>query len=152
MKLKIGDYLKPSVYLLKKDNVVVYIGSSINGLYRALSHACVDPIKDFDEVELINCEANKLINLESELIIKYQPLYNSTIPSPDFITLNRFRQKYCRGQITDMTLPELKKKVKRAGITPKGSFNGKVYYRLKEIYEMVVGYADEKYRKRDGDI
>lgn len=137
MNYKLSDFNKTSVYLLKKDGVVVYVGSSKNGFYRALSHAYNKPVKDFDEIELIDCELDDLIELETELIIKYQLIYNNTIPSKNYITLKSFKEQYCTGRLIVLKMFELKNKIRDAGLMPKCVIGGNVYYLLDELYNLI---------------
>lgn len=140
MKFKLHDCIKPSIYFLRKNGEVVYVGSSAFGLYRALAHACINVPKDFDEVELIDCDIEHLQELEAELILRYKPMYNLSMPSSNNVTLRWFRKNYCKGQVTELGLLDLKKLVKQAGLKPNGSFNGETYYDLMELSDLVTTY------------
>lgn len=80
MKFK-GIYPKEIfVYLLLKNNQVVYVGQTTNGINRIKQHFIKKEI-DFDEYRTIKCSKKDLNNLEDFYIIKYQPIYNKKINS-----------------------------------------------------------------------
>ena len=139
-RFMVADYLKPCVYLLKKDGEVVYVGSSTQGLYRVLTHALTkttygtkEEIKKFDEAELIDCEEKKLVDFEAELIMQFKPIYNRAMPDSKYKTLRCTRGRYFKG----MRLDRLKKQVRKLGIEPIGVFGGEAYYNSNEICEVI---------------
>ena len=131
------EWLQPSVYLLKHEGTVVYVGSSEHGLYRALSHACINPIKVYDTVELIPCSEEQLTELEADLVFKYQPVYNVTVPNSCYVTLWRFRQKYVSWNGNRPSLAQLKRLVQNSNVIPKGVFKGEVYYDFIDLCKAV---------------
>ena len=131
------EWLQPGVYLLKYGGTVVYVGSSEHGLYRALSHACINPIKVYDTVELIPCSKEQLNELEADLIFKYQPVYNVTVPSSSYVTLRWFRQKYVSWNGNRPSLARLKRLVQNSNVIPKGDFKGEVYYDFDSLCKVV---------------
>lgn len=131
------EWLQPSVYLLKNGDTVVYVGSSEHGLYRALSHACVNPIKVYDTVELIPCSKEQLTELEADLVFKYQPVYNVTVPNSSYVTLRRFRQKYVSWNDNRPSLTQLKCLVQNSNVIPRGVFKGEVYYDFDSLCKAV---------------
>ena len=72
-------YYKPCVYFLIRDKVIVYIGQSVNLPNRISSH---EHDKFFDEVYYIAIPKDQLLFVESELIKRIKPIYNSTHGSP----------------------------------------------------------------------
>ena len=64
------------VYFLLKDDKVVYVGKTINGLFRIREHS-VD--KEFDSFCMLKVDKNKLLDIEADNIFKYKPIYNRTI-------------------------------------------------------------------------
>ena len=80
MKFK-GVYPKEIfVYLLLKNNQVIYVGQTTNGINRIKQHFVKKEI-EFDEYRTIKCSKKELNNLEDFYIIKYQPKYNIKINS-----------------------------------------------------------------------
>ena len=80
MKFK-GVYPKEIfVYLLLKNNQVIYVGQTTNGINRIKQHFVKKEI-EFDEYRTIKCSKKDLNNLEDFYIIKYQPKYNKKINS-----------------------------------------------------------------------
>jgi len=68
-----------TIYFLKKDGEIVYVGQTIYFPYRLKAHLAG---KNFDEVVYSEVEGtNYDIDLiESKLIIKYKPVYNTNMP------------------------------------------------------------------------
>ena len=67
---EIPNNIKKAVYILFKDNEVVYVGQTINGLKRIFQHGK----KDFNKYAFI--ETEDLEYYEDFYIMKYQPKYN----------------------------------------------------------------------------
>ena len=121
------DKLKPkiySVYLLEKNNLVVYVGKSTDVCARLNVHA---KEKDFDKVyviDLLNAESQSLC--ENSLILKYLPKYNKNINISD-VTVNtefeasKVELKYWLERAAWFTMPNnhLKDKIGYS-ISPKG--------------------------------
>jgi excinuclease UvrABC nuclease subunit len=85
--------LKPGIYALIKDGVVVYIGQAKRPLTRIEAHRSLWgrksapgwlPIKAilFDEVHVLPCRVEDLDVLERALIELYKPKYNVKLKSP----------------------------------------------------------------------
>jgi len=61
------------VYLLKKENIIIYVGFSNCVLNRVAQHA----EKDFDSILIIKCSSKaRGLKLEKELIAQYRPALN----------------------------------------------------------------------------
>ena len=78
------------IYFLIKDNEVVYVGQSKNGINRIAFH--IYNRKDFDSFYFINCNIKELNDLENYYIIKYQPKYNKRLSrnSTNLISFSNF--------------------------------------------------------------
>ena len=78
------------IYFLIKNNEVVYVGQSKNGISRIFFHKYTK--KDFDNLYFINCKEKELSTLENYYITKYKPLYNKTLnkANEDLITYTQF--------------------------------------------------------------
>lgn len=85
--------LKPGVYALVKDGVVVYVGQSKKPLSRIEAHRSLWgrkkapgwlPIRGilFDEVHVMPCLVEQLDEVERALIDLYKPKYNIKLKSP----------------------------------------------------------------------
>jgi hypothetical protein len=94
---------KPGVYLIKRDDTLVYVGASGNDVYRKSlrhfqpykirdsnqGHHKQDFWSDFDKyrytIRIVLCDnQTKAYRLEAALIHKYHPVYNATLPSLNF--------------------------------------------------------------------
>lgn len=86
--------LKPGIYALLKEGVVVYIGQSVRPLSRIEAHRSLWgrkkppgwlPIKAilFDEVHVLSCKVEDLDRLERALIDLYKPKYNVKLKTPN---------------------------------------------------------------------
>ncbi len=62
------------IYFLIKDNIIVYIGQSINVEKRIVSHRD----KDFDSFRVIVCDNSKLLEYEKRLISLFKPKLNGS--------------------------------------------------------------------------
>lgn len=85
--------LKPGVYALIKDGVVVYIGQSKKPLSRVEAHRSLWgrkkapgwlPIRAilFDEAHVLPCRVEQLDEVERALIDLYKPKFNVKLKSP----------------------------------------------------------------------
>lgn len=63
-----------SVYFLLRDNIVVYVGQSINVEKRLICHKHSE--KQFDSFRVINCHENLLLYYEKRWIKRFKPIYN----------------------------------------------------------------------------
>ena len=89
--------LKPGVYALLKEGVVVYIGQSIKPLSRVEAHRSLWgrkkapgwlPIRGilFDEVHVLPCRVEQLDEVERALIDLYKPKFNIKLKAPGHCT------------------------------------------------------------------
>lgn len=91
--------LKPGIYALVKNGVVVYIGQAKRPLTRIEAHRSLWgrktapgwlPIKAilFDEAHVLPCRVEDLDRLERALIELYKPKYNVKLKSPTPVELS----------------------------------------------------------------
>lgn len=96
--------LKPGIYALLREGVVVYIGQSKKPLSRIEAHRSLWgrtqrqgktpgwlPIKAilFDEVHVLPCPVEKLDELEKALIDLYKPKFNIKLKSPHPVLISQ---------------------------------------------------------------
>lgn len=84
--------LKPGIYALLYNRVVVYVGQSTVPLNRIYAHRSLRsrkapawlPIKGmlFDEVHVLPCTVDRLNEVEAALIDLYKPKYNVKLKTP----------------------------------------------------------------------
>lgn len=95
------------IYFLIKDENVVYVGQTKNGLFRPFSHHD----KDFDTVKIILCESNELDIVEDLYIKKYKPVYNKQNNYKINFNLSRIRniirKKYNNQKFSIRTLKKI---------------------------------------------
>lgn len=82
-------YQKSFIYFLIKDNEVVYVGKTTQGISRPFSHKD----KDYDSINIIYCEEKDLDELEDMYISKYKPPYNKLLNFNMNYTLARVRDE-----------------------------------------------------------
>jgi hypothetical protein len=91
--VNVSTLLKPGVYALLKDGVVVYIGQSVRPLARVEAHRSLWgrkkapgwlPIRGilFDEVHVLPCRVEQLDEAERTLIDLYKPKFNVKLKAP----------------------------------------------------------------------
>lgn len=95
--VNVSVLMKPGVYALLREGVVVYIGQSKKPLSRIEAHRSLWgrtqrnrapgwlPIKAilFDEVHVLPCPVEKLDEIERALIDLYKPRFNRNHKTPD---------------------------------------------------------------------
>ena len=89
MVITIPKYASNLVYFLLKDNEVVYVGQTAQGIVRPFSHRD----KDFDEIKIIYCEKELLNFYEDMFITKYAPHYNKQSNYAMKLSLQRVKNK-----------------------------------------------------------
>jgi hypothetical protein len=91
--VNVSAMLRPGVYALVKDGVVVYVGQSKKPLSRVEAHRSLWgrkkapgwlPIRGilFDEVHVMPCRVEQLDEVERALIDLYKPKFNVKLKSP----------------------------------------------------------------------
>ena len=75
-----GEFLgkKPIIYILYYNNKIVYIGESMRGIKRTMSHLTT---KVFDEFSFFDAPEDRIerLELEKKLILKHRPVYNGPV-------------------------------------------------------------------------
>lgn len=72
-EVRVTDLARPSIYLLFRDDVVVYVGQSINPYARMSQHL---KDKHFTHIRIMSCRKLRLRHWEEKLIKAYKPQYN----------------------------------------------------------------------------
>lgn len=70
-----NKYIKSGVYFLFDKDEIVYVGKTINGFKRILSHT---NSKEFDSFSFIDVEEHYLDEIETANILYYEPKYNKS--------------------------------------------------------------------------
>ncbi len=78
------SHFQPGVYLLLRENVVVYVGSSVDVVTRVASHRSGWERKDFHRAIFFPCHPAKRLEIEGVLIRFFVPEYNSVVHAPPF--------------------------------------------------------------------
>jgi len=63
------------IYLLKQDDIIVYVGQSRRIEARLREHE-KSANKEYNKLEIIKCEEDELNDIEYDLIRKHTPIYN----------------------------------------------------------------------------
>lgn len=95
---------KTGIYFLIKDNEIVYVGQSTQFYTKLSSHV---NNKDFDSYFIIEVPEEQLTEYEVEYIIKFNPIYNSILPSN-----NIYKTLESMKKIFELTKWNLKKTVR----------------------------------------
>ena len=72
-EIRVTDLARPSIYLLFRDDVVVYVGQSKNPYARMAQHL---KDKHFTHIRIMSCRKLRLRHWEEKLIKAYKPQYN----------------------------------------------------------------------------
>lgn len=72
---KLTQYNISGIYFLIKDNIVVYVGKSVNIHGRMRKHVIAGN-KDFDEVRYIEADKSVILDKEKYYTSLYRPKYN----------------------------------------------------------------------------
>ena len=81
--------IRSFVYFLKKNDEIVYVGSTNNGFSRPLSHV---GFKDFNGIEIIECNPSELLEIESYYICNIKPRYNKHPGIGKYISINEAKR------------------------------------------------------------
>lgn len=138
--ITIPKYESTFVYFLIKENEVVYVGQTKQGLIRPLSHKD----KDFDEIKIIYCKSENLDMCEDKYIQKYKPIYNKqnnyAIRWGLLRVRNKLREKLGSNKLT---IPKLKRLLKGINIYPQiDSYNRNETISFDE-YQKIVKCCDD---------
>ena len=84
------DAVEYHVYILYKNDEIVYVGQTKQLLFRIGNHS---KTKDFDQFSYISCESyEEMMDIETALILELQPKYNHRVGG-SYISVNGFRDK-----------------------------------------------------------
>lgn len=100
------------VYFLVKNKEVVYVGKSDRGMIRINEHSYTE--KDFDSFYFVNCELEKLKNMENYYILKYKPKYNrniNKISSSELVSYSEFYVNYYKPKKKRLSYKNLKNEI-----------------------------------------
>ncbi len=78
------SHFRPGVYMLVRDNAVVYVGSSVDVIARIASHRKGWERKDFHRALFLPCPASERLEIEGALIRFFLPEYNGIAQAPPF--------------------------------------------------------------------
>ncbi len=123
--LKKVKLIKNSYFALifYKEKEVVYVGTCIHNIPNIFAHND----KDFDSYSVIECaDPEELVLTQTELIIKYLPIYNNTLP-----TNERYMRKSVIKQSFDVTGHEFNKYIRLNKVQP----IYQDYYDIQEIFQ-----------------
>ena len=116
------------VYILICRGEIVYVGQSRNVFHRIGLHGANEE-KVFDSYSIIECEPQDLNDLEAELIVRFAPMYNVTLPlNNSWITLSHLRNS------SPLKLPTIRRSIKNRCIK---DTNG--YYRIADVAHILRG-------------
>ena len=136
--ITLPKYQNSFIYFLLKDDEVVYVGQTSNGIVRPLSHRN----KDFDTIKIIYCDILELDLLEDKYIVKYRPRYNKTLNHAMRYSMMTARNKIRKIFNNNITITDLKKIIRLLDIELV-EFNGVLNIK-REDYEQVVRHLKEK--------
>lgn len=139
----IPHYQNSFIYILTKDEEVVYVGQTKCGITRPFAH--ID--KEFDSINIIYCDEEQLDMLEDKYIMKYMPKYNKIVNSAMNYSLLRARNKLRKLFNNKMTVVDLKRMISELEIETI-TFNDICYIKEND-YKKIVSYM-EKMVKDDG--
>lgn len=128
----------PLIYMLIKNNEIVYVGQTTKGFQRILHHY-LD--KDFDKIFTQPCNNKDLDKLEVTYIIKYRPKYNTVLPRN-----NEYRNMYGLKEITGLYANSIKKALKNENIEVAFHWDtgttqlANYYYKLDEALQAVNNF------------
>ena len=121
------------VYFLLYNEEVVYVGQTVQGLVRPLSHKD----KVFDSVAVISVPEDLLTAVEDYYISKYTPKYNKTMRMylPMLVARNRIREIIGNDSYT---VRDVKKDAFDNGISLTVLGNGNVYISQEEFKKLCL--------------
>lgn len=111
VQIKSVEEIVGGVYFLLKNSIVVYVGKSINAIARIHTHK---KDKEFTHFAIIECDEDKMRFIESDMIAKYQPLYNKSFPvNEDWICVNK-KIKEILSDNSDLKVADIIDKFKKS--------------------------------------
>lgn len=140
-KREILDVKNPPncIYLLLKNEEVVYVGQTTIGLARVFQHRGK---KDFDFIKLIPCDECELTELEDRYIAKYQPIYNQTKKKASNYNFLKVKSRIKQHFDITLTLEKFDDILWNLGITK--YYVGDTYCISQQDYEKIYTYFEKK--------
>lgn len=87
---------EPSIYFLLNGANVIYVGSSLQPMYRIGAHSYN---KQFTHYSYYACNYDNMISLEIEEIIRHQPLLNQMLPpNPYYKSIEIMKREFQVGK------------------------------------------------------
>jgi len=136
------EWVEPFIYLLYKDEEIVYIGQSKNGITRLIHHV-TERKKQFSHFKIINCQPDELNEIETDLIFHFKPYYNDGVSKSDkwktrFILNQKTRliinEKFSFPTLKGSTFDLCKKILKANEWIDFVDMNGYKYYSTKQYF------------------
>ena len=92
-KMPDEEFEQPGIYFLIQQDVIIYVGQSVNVLTRIKDHwRNRSYVRSFDKYNWIGCEKAILNEVESEMILRFRPKLNRIIsPNRRFISFKQVR-------------------------------------------------------------
>lgn len=110
----LARYPKEFVYFLLKENEVVYVGQTTNGISRPLSHRRT---KEFDDIAIVPCDRRELDRVEQTMIAKYDPPLNKCPNHKEKKSVKELI-KEIKGKTGSMTPKRMERIMAELGIKP----------------------------------
>lgn len=139
--------IKKIIYYLMQNSEIVYVGMSLVGLSRAFTHT--DKIySDVIVYDVSHLTDKEVSYNEERLIVKHQPMYNKTLSSVEYMSLdgvkNRLRNLSVFRALHDKRY--IKEQAEALGIKTH-QFNNRLYYKNDEAF-IVIENIVENNKKR----
>ena len=103
--LNISDNEKPHVYILKDDDDIVYVGSSINVKSRLGTHLS-QGLKYFNSFEIKSCLLEDMVIEERKLIEEFLPKYNKNFKMAKGERFTIIIKKKLKQELEEVALQE----------------------------------------------
>jgi len=117
------------LYVLLKNNVVVYVGQSENILSRLTFHHQ----KQYDSYAICLIPYGNMNEWEAQLIVKYKPVYNSTLPvNETYISTHGIKAITQPGKRHQLT-----KAIRLTGLREVIRFQQLAYYERAKVLELI---------------
>ena len=130
--INIPIYKKEFIYFLINNSEVVYVGKTLEGLFRPLSHKN----KIYDSINIIYNSNHILLEiLEDYYINKYKPKYNKLINSEYILT--KARNIFRKILDNDFTVRDLKTLMEDNHILVHNK-NNKQYIKIEDMRKLIL--------------
>lgn len=134
----VPNVCEPIIFCLLDNGEVVYVGQSKNGLRSAYQ----DTTRIFDSISFFACKEDELDKIQADMILKYQPKYNRTLPGKSYFSFRKTRELVRQEtRFKTFSLFDLKKMIKEIGLTVY-AFDGVSYIKA-ESFEKILCFLNE---------